>query len=239
MEDVICTCGPRDRPFEEQHSRVLIAIVTAGTFQYRSSSRSGIGRELMTPGSLMLGNAGQCFECGHEHGSGDRCLAFGYSPDYFARLAADLGIRGGKADFRILRLPSVRALSPLLSRACAALAGASVFSGAAFAGAAWEELGLQLAAKAVQLACNLQSGAGGALPSTTARVTRVLRRIEHEPSAALTLRSLAQEAGLSPYHFLRTFQHLTGATPHQYILRVRLRAAAIRLISEPATILDI
>ena len=72
VSDVICTAGPHDRAFEEQHSRMCIAIVTAGSFQYRSN----VGCELMTPGSLLLGNAGQYFECGHEHGVGDRCLSF-------------------------------------------------------------------------------------------------------------------------------------------------------------------
>jgi AraC family transcriptional regulator len=68
VKDVVCTSGPGDRSFEEQHSQVSIAIVVAGTFQYRSTT----GRALMTPGSLLLGNAGHCFECGHEHGRGDR-----------------------------------------------------------------------------------------------------------------------------------------------------------------------
>jgi AraC-like DNA-binding protein len=50
---------------------------------------------------------------------------------------------------------------------------------------------------------------------------------------------LAQEANLSPYHFLRTFQRVTGITPHQYVLRVRLREAAMRLVAEPDKVLEI
>ena len=50
----------------------------AGSFQYRSP----LGRGLMTPGSLMLGNQGQSYECGHEHGEGDRCVSFWYARDY-------------------------------------------------------------------------------------------------------------------------------------------------------------
>ena len=82
VADVLCTSGPQDRPFEERHSRYTIAIVLAGSFQYRSS----VGRGLMTPGSLMLGNHGHCFECGHEHGEGDRCVSFWYAPEYFERV---------------------------------------------------------------------------------------------------------------------------------------------------------
>jgi AraC family transcriptional regulator len=44
---------------------------------------------------------------------------------------------------------------------------------------------------------------------------------------------------VSSYHFLCIFQQLTGVTPHQYVLRARLREAAMRLTAEPAKILDI
>jgi AraC-like DNA-binding protein len=50
---------------------------------------------------------------------------------------------------------------------------------------------------------------------------------------------MAQEAGLSRYHFLRVFQQLTGVTPHQYILRARLLRAATMLITERAQVLEI
>ena len=78
-----------------------------------------------------------------------------------------------------------------------------------------------------------------ATASAVARVTRAVRLIERQPEAALTLGSLARQAGLSPYHFLRTFEHLTGVTPHQYVLRARLREAAMRLAAERARVLDI
>ena len=50
---------------------------------------------------------------------------------------------------------------------------------------------------------------------------------------------MAREARLSPYHFLRTFQRLTGVTPHQYVLRARLRQAALRLVSGGDKIVDV
>ncbi|HTB14791.1 MAG TPA: AraC family transcriptional regulator [Bryobacteraceae bacterium] len=214
VQDVICTSGPRDRAFEEQHSRISISIVAAGTFQYRSTT----GRELMTPGSLMLGNPGQCFECGHDHGRGDRCLSFGYTPEYFETLT-------GGARFPALRLPPLRALSPLVTRACAGLTK----------DIAWEELSVQLAAQTLSIVVGEKSNPN---PSAEARVARVVRAIERDPTAAHTLSDLASEVGLSPYHFLRAFEQVTGVTPHQFILRTRLREAALRL-SEPARILDI
>ena len=115
--DVVCDAGPQDRPFEEQLSDVCIALVTAGSFQYRSRA----GRELMTPGSLLLGNAGQHFECGHEHGVGDRCISFSYEQRYFEGIAAEAGVQGRNARFSILRVPALRELSSLIVRACVGL----------------------------------------------------------------------------------------------------------------------
>jgi AraC-like DNA-binding protein len=77
------------------------------------------------------------------------------------------------------------------------------------------------------------------MPSAVARVARIVRRIEEETEGELAVSHLAREAGLSPYHFLRTFEGVTGVTPHQYVLRTRLRRAALRLTREPARILDI
>ena len=66
--DVICTAGPHDRSEEEEHAHVSIAAVTAGTFQYRTSTGSAV----MAPGALLLGNPGTCYRCGHDHGRGDQ-----------------------------------------------------------------------------------------------------------------------------------------------------------------------
>ena len=63
--------------------------------------------------------------------------------------------------------------------------------------------------------------------------------MERDQTMELNLATLARQARLSPYHFLRTFRTVTGVTPYQFILRKRLRAAALRLMSEPAKVLDI
>lgn len=218
VSEVVCSLGPRDRPFEERHRSVLIAIVVSGTFQYRSQA----GRVLMTPGSLMLGSLGQPFECSHEHGKGDRCLAFSYSPEFFDRIEA-AGV------FRSMRVPPLRPLSPLVAHASAALTGSAGFS--------WEEISLNLAARTAESDRGLAMGTTGA--SAVARVSRVVRALDAEPNAHHDLASLAARARLSPFHFLRTFQSVTGITPHQYLLRLRLRRAAHRLAAESAKVVDI
>jgi AraC family transcriptional regulator len=222
VAEVVCSAGPLDRPCEERHPHFSVSIVTSGTFHYRSAA----GAALMTPGSLLLGQAERHFECGHEHGTGDRCIAFHFSAGYFERLASDAGVA---PEFRVPRLPPLRDTSLAIARARAGLAGAAV---------SWEELGIQLAAQAVQLAEGRKPD-GTAPPGALGRVTAAVRGIERDPAAELSLAQLAHAARLSPYHFLRTFQRATGVTPHQFILRQRLSAAARRLARERTRILDV
>ncbi len=66
--DVVCNHGPGDRAFVEEHAETTIAAVMQGSFQYRTQAGSAV----LVPGALLLGNAGSCFECGHEHAQGDR-----------------------------------------------------------------------------------------------------------------------------------------------------------------------
>lgn len=226
VTDVVCTSGPEDRTFEERHERVGIAIVVAGSFGYRAAT----GRALLTPGSLLLGDAGCGYECGHDHGRGDRCLAFQFAPEAFERIAADAGLAARARRFGRPRLPPLRETAPFVARAAAGLAGAAEIS--------WEELAVELAGRAVTLAGGLPSD-GGALPvKTESRVAAVVRRIEREPAGDASLAALAREAGVSPYHFLRAFERATGVTPHQFVLRTRLRTAALALATEGGRVID-
>src|SRR5262249_22865763 len=105
VRDVVCDHGPRDRAFTEEHADTAIAAVMEGSFQYRTQA----GSALLVPGALLLGNAGSCFECGHEHAQGDRCLAFHFTPAFFESIA--VGVPGArKARFRRPSMPPASAL---------------------------------------------------------------------------------------------------------------------------------
>lgn len=96
----------------------------------------------------------------------------------------------------------------------------------------------ELAARVLELTSGRISN-HGSLPAAEGRVARIVRLIDNHPANKHDLASLAQEVRLSPYHFLRVFQRLTGLTPHQYVLRARLHHAATRLLLEPVRVLDI
>lgn len=230
VSDVVCTSGAEDRPFEERHTRVGVAIVLAGSFDYRAERP----RELLTPGSLLLGNAGACFECGHRHGRGDRCLAFQYEPELFARLAADAGAGRAERRFRSPRLPPLRAMARLAARA-----GSRLLERDPPARAAWEEIAIELAGRAVSIEKGLPREAKSAPRDAESRIVEAVRRIDRDPAADHSLLALAADAKMSPFHFLRSFQLWTGVTPHQFVLRSRLRAAALQLRAGVERVIDI
>jgi AraC family transcriptional regulator len=218
VADVVCTFGPQDRSFEEQHTTISITIVLEGSFQYRST----FGSEVLSPGSLLLGNLGQPFECRHEHGTGDRCLAFFYSPEFFERA----GLAG---TFPAPRIPAISDLSPWIVGARQAIERAE--------GVTFEEL-----AHGLPTAVLGSLGVSRQLSPSAAderRISTVLRFIEGNLSEPLPLERLASIAKMSEFHFLRTFKQVTRVTPHQYILRSRLRQAAVRLKTSSDKVLEI
>lgn len=208
--DVICTSGPQDRPFEEQHSSISIAVVVEGSFQYRSAHGSAV----MSPGSLLLGNFGQCYECGHEHAIGDRCLAFYYTPDFFER--AHL-----KSGFPVHRIPPMSALSPWIVKARLGIWKPDTVI--------FEELAFGLAEVAVRVLERSREANRAPTAADERRISAALRFIEANLAESLSLELLASMATMSEFHFLRVFKQVTGVTPHRHILRSRLREAALRL----------
>jgi AraC-like DNA-binding protein len=226
VRDVVCDQGPEDRAFEERHADVSIAVVTAGSFQYRTRT----GAATLAPGSLLLGNAGACFECGHMHGRGDRCLAFHCDPGFFEAIVAEVP-DARTTEFARASLPAIPALMPLVAEAEAARddGDAGVF----------EELMLRFIAAVTTLQRRERALRQAPGARDEARVTAALRRIERESHAPLTLATLARDAELSPFHFLRVFRQVAGLTPHQYILRTRLHRAALRLRRSAAAVTEI
>ncbi|WP_129649491.1 helix-turn-helix domain-containing protein [Peristeroidobacter agariperforans] len=63
------------------------------------------------------------------------------------------------------------------------------------------------------------------------RVLQVAQELEHRYAEAISVDLMAQAANLSRYHFIRVFHALTGETPRQRLIGIRLRAAADRLIA--------
>ena len=75
-------------------------------------------------------------------------------------------------------------------------------------------------------------------PAEERRIAGVLRTLDEDFAGPLSLESLAGEAGMSRYHFLRTFQRVTGQTPWRYILSRRLTHAGHDLVAGGRSVLE-
>ena len=216
VADVICTAGPADRPFEEQHRAVAISTVTTGMFHYRGTQ----GSALLAPGAILLGNRHHCFACSHEHGTGDRCLAFHLTPQFMDGVAAAVpGAR--RSIFTLPGLPPLPDLLPLVASAEAARDDGDAYE--------LEELAVRLAGAVTATLVGAKPRGHAPSARDERRIAAALRLIAEQPDESRSLNALAAAAAMSPYHFLRTFRAVVGMTPHQYILHRRMHHAAVLL----------
>jgi AraC-like DNA-binding protein len=196
-----CTCGPADKPFTEVHRQHSVSYVRHGSFGYHTQGRL---HELVA-GAVLVGRPRQEYTATHEHhGCGDECLS--------VKLSADLA----QSVFpEVVSLPPLSELMVLGELLHAATEGRT-------------DVGVDEAAMLL-----VSRAAGLASPKRDTASTRERRRavetamwIEANAAEPLDLESMARQAGLSPFHFLRVFARVLGVTPHQYLVRTRLRRAA-------------
>ena len=226
VSEFICAAGPGDRPFEELHDGYTIAAVVKGSFTYRADS----GVALMHPGALLLGNSGKCFECGHEHGAGDRCVSFKFSPELFCEIAAAVA---GTSRYRFSApmLPAGKRSIPMLALIEAIARDATPLH--------VEEVATRLVETVVSAFSDRVRSPMTPSRRETRRIADAVRHIEAHAAESLDLSGLAALANVSKYHFLRIFRRAIGMTPYQYLLTARMRRAAVGLAGSSDSVLSI
>lgn len=218
IEDVTCTAGPGSRAFEERHRGASIAAVVSGSFRYRSDA----GSALLYPGALLLGNPGACFECGHDHSRGDRCIAFHLDTPLFEEIAATAA---GASSYRF---PS--AVMPLLAELLPALASVEALLENRRSLAS-ESLAFTLAGRVLETAAGEQTSRPDLLRAgEEKRISAAVHYLETQSGHDVELDKLASIACMSKFHFLRVFRRVTGVTPYKYLLSIRLKRAAVSLL---------
>ena len=226
MHEVVCRAGPSDRPFEERHDGFSISAVVEGSFTYRS----GAGVGLLYPGALLLGNNGRCFECGHEHGIGDRCVSLNIREDLFGEISAVAASASGFCFSAPSLPPSPKALPVVALMEALSLRAPAL---------RLEELVLGLVERVVAAMADQNRFAAAPAPREARQVVEAIRLVESDAARPVRLQDLAASAGMSKYHFLRVFRRLTGMTPYQYLLSARMRRAALELASSRRPVLAI
>ena len=88
-----------------------------------------------------------------------------------------------------------------------------------------ESLGTVLATHILRAHCGGAGRSGRKGMLSPMQLKRITDHIEAHLERTFAIRDLAQKAGLSFYHFIRTFKNTTGMPPHQYVLRCRVERA--------------
>jgi AraC family transcriptional regulator len=218
-----CDASPAEVPFVETHADFSLSYVRRGTFGYRSR---GASFELVA-GSILVGYPGDEYVCTHDHArsGGDECLSFHLAPE----LVEAIGAR--PAVWRRGCVPPLPELMVLGELAQAAAEGRT--------DVALEEIGMAMASRFVDI------GAGRARPPSRTRTrdrgraVEAARWLDAHAAERVDLASAASATGLSPFHFLRIFADVLGVTPHQYLVRARLRRAARLLADDSRSITDV
>jgi AraC family transcriptional regulator len=220
--DYRCSAGPGDTPYPEQHSNHSASYVRCGSFGYRSRGRS---HELVA-GAVLIGHPGDEYVCTHDHHAcGDECLSFQLSPDLVDRIGDRAAV------WRTGMMPPLSELMVLGELAQAAAEGRS--------GLSLEEVGVLLAARFVDLAAGWERRPESGSAIQRRRVIEAALWLDAHAHEPVDLTTAAAVADLSPYHFLRLFAGVVGVTPHQYLVRCRLRRAARLLAEDERPITDV
>ena len=218
-----CVAAASDAPFVERHADHSLSYVRRGTFGYRSR---GASFELVA-GSFLIGYPGDEYVCTHEHsrGDGDECLSFHMAPV----LVQEVGDR--TAAWRRGCVPPLPELMVLGELAQAAVEGRI--------DVALDEIGILLASRFVGVVSERSKTSSGARNRDRGRAVDAALWLDAHAAEQIDLTSAASVIGLSPFHFLRAFASVLDVTPHQYLVRSRLRRAARLLADDSRSITDV
>jgi len=221
VSDFRCTAGPGDKPFAEAHHCHSISYVRKGSFGLHCRGKFS---ELVA-GSVLIGHPGDEYTCTHDHVCGDECLSF-----FLGEELVDL-ITDSSAIWQIGAAPPLPELMVLGELAQAAADGRSDIG--------LDEIGQVLASRFVEVVSGKARKAGLDSPRDRRRAVETALWIDANSHREIDLEDAATQAGISPFHFLRLFTGVLGVTPHQYLVRSRLRHAARRLVFDDSGITDI
>jgi AraC-like DNA-binding protein len=102
-----------------------------------------------------------------------------------------------------------------------------------------DEAGMLLAACLVRQVSDRSALLKSTRSTDRRRAVEAAMWIDAHAHQEVPLERAAQEAGLSPFHFLRLFAKVLGVTPHQYLVRSRLRRAARLLANDTRSVTDV
>lgn len=209
----------------------LVSVLFSGTCRFRQEANGRTTEERTGPGAVhvMPAQFGGTWE-GRERAGRFRAFALTIPESFLARvIAEDWNTTPDKVE--IIQRFNTRdpVIEALFARLAFEVANGSP-SGSIYAESTSEFLIHHLIHAHSSLARPRPHAYGG-LPQR--QLKRVVDYIEEHLSESITLRRLAELAGVSPRHFERAFRQALGVPPHAYVLQQRVAAARSLLVSHP------
>jgi AraC-like DNA-binding protein len=221
VSDFRCTAVPGDKPFAEQYACHSVSYVRKGSFGCRTRGQSFD----LVAGSILVGHPGDEYLCTHDHVCGDECLSFFLTPELVEAIGDRTEVWG------IGAAPPLPELMVLGELAQAAADGRSDIG--------LDEVGQLFASRFVQVVSGRPREPAVTNARDRRRAVETALWIDAHSHRQIDLEDAAAEANISPFHFLRLFSGVLGVTPHQYLVRSRLRHAARLLADDDSSITDV
>lgn len=220
--DYRCTAGPADASVVECHRQYSVSFVRKGSFGCVALGRT----HDFVAGALMIGYPGDEYLCTHDHhDGGDECLSIQFGAEF----AESSGIEA--RHWRSVSIPPLPALMVVGELAQAAADGRTDVG--------LDEAATLLVSRFRTTISDARRNPAAPHRSDRRRAIEAALWIDAHSRDAMGLAEAAGVAGLSPFHFLRVFSKVLGVTPHQYLIRCRLRRAAGLLAEDERPITDV
>jgi AraC-like DNA-binding protein len=222
IENVCCRAESPDCSATEYNNRPSIAFVRSGVF------RKHVGRDhlLADANHIVFFNASEEYRVSHPVAGGDDCTSLWFDAVTLENFSREVGSRMASPDcpFPLMHLVASSACAMRLHRLLNRIANRSMDSFEV------HEAGLALLG-----AVSRESREALAVPSSRVRsstsaahrriVDAARELIAANPGAPLTLQTIGDKVGVSPYHLVRIFRRHTGLPLHRYRNQLRLRLA--------------
>lgn len=214
-----CSADGASQLVEKRYEGWCVGTVDSGVFHYAAEG----GETLAVPGAILFGNAGEAFTCRHVGPEGNRRSVIAVGHGLMTEAADALGLEDGA--FKVAAIPPGPGSAALYGAIRHLTRSRQVL-----------EITL-MELLAATLSIGRKSRKWKCSGRDVTRVLEIVKLLEADYAQPHELQELAALAKFSRFHFIRVFRQVTGVSPNQFLIGVRLRVAAERLqiTSQPIT----
>jgi AraC-like DNA-binding protein len=208
------------------HDHFVIPIVEAGAQSYLYRGQTHVAG----PGGMAIINAGEVHTAQRAHDAGWAYRAFYPSMDFMQGIAQDMNEKNHHAPwFAQSTIHDAQVASQLLEAHRFLQNGADALT--------TQTLLINAFTLLLSRYADVRPSAGSCAPDAR-RVAQMQAVLAEDISTTLTLQSLGQAVGLSPFHAARLFARHTGMAPHAWRNQLRLNRAR-ELLRQGVSVADV